>query len=202
MRKLLYALLPSLALVGMTACDDEPDNPGDFSIKPVIELGTLRSLNTGAEYPLVVERTADTTYMYDYEHVDTILDARGNPVLDANGNVRVNRETRQRLGNTTGKLTMIEKIMLPSSMDAPRDTFELTINSNARWTVTNTNSACTWLKNFNSLSGNGDGKINFEVIISMGNVERQSTVQQIMASDSSVVICVPFGHTGLRYQPQ
>ena len=200
MRKLLYITLLGVLIIGISACEDTPENPGDFSLKSELKLGdVLESRTTGAKYPLVVAREFDSTYRYFYEVYDTLKDAAGEPILDSNGKLQITVTEESYLSRRTAHFIEFEKIMFPSYEDVDFDTITLTINSNANWQAP-MNVSVNWYNNVDGTStGGGDGTFKFSVKQFGNVVSKNVAVQEIFTRDSTVMYRFYFGHTGLKY---
>ena len=200
MRKLLYVALAAATLAGVYACDNVAENPGDFSLKPELKFGSaMVSKNTGAQYPLVVAREFDSTYRYTYDIYDTLKDANGDPILDAQGKLQITTTEGSYLSKRTAHCIFYEKIMFPSYDDVEFDTIMLDISSNANWKAL-MGSSVNWYNNVgNTEKGGGDGTFMFSVK-QFGNVlSKYEVTQDFYTADSTVMYRMVFGHYGLKY---
>lgn len=200
MKKLL--LLPAAALIiSLAACENEPENPGDFNVRSELRVGELRSLVTGDVYPLKVARETDTVYQYSYEVNDTAKDAQGNPLLRPDGQLDITTETRWYDSKKTAHFVEYEPVYLPSFVSVPVDTFELSLYSNANWLAPAPSASVTWFKNINSTTGGGgDGVVNFTVNQFLNEISRHVAEQVLLTKDSLEMVRIYIRHTGLKYQ--
>lgn len=194
MKKLIYMLALGL-LYCATGCEDEPGNPGDFSVKSVLEIGAVTSLTTGDEYSLTVAREIDSTYMYSYTVNDTVKDENGEPEIGADGNYIINTEIRYYPSRVTARFIEMEPITLASSVD----TFSIALKSNARWLapVPDAGGKVQWYYNVNSTTGGGgDGAVNFRVTRNRNYTRAVDAVQYIHTQDSTVMYKLVFKQAG------
>lgn len=200
MRKLIYAALAAVSLAGFYACDDAPKNPGDFSLKPELRLGTaMVSKNTGSLYPLVVAREFDTTYRYTYDIYDTLKDASGSPILDTQGKLQITVTEGSYFSKVTARCVEFEKVMFPSYEEIEFDTIRLEIMSNANWRAP-MGKAVNWYNNVgNTEKGGGDGTFSFSIKRFNNVVSKNEVEQELFTSDSTVMYKFTFGHYGLKY---
>ena len=104
MKKSFYSLLVgSLLYFSFSACEDDATNPGDFSLKPTLEVTGIASASNNA-YTFKLARSIDTTYRYFYTEADTLKDQNGNLVKDEQGNYQITKDSIYYDGQTTGKL--------------------------------------------------------------------------------------------------
>lgn len=200
MRKLLLCSLLGATAIGFTACQDDPKNPGDFSLKSELQLAQkMVSKNTGREYPLVVAREFDSTFRYTYEVYDTIKDAAGNPILDDSGKLQIITTEESYLSRRTAHFIEYKKIMFLSYEDVDFDTITLDLKSNANWQAP-MDADVNWYKILDGTNkGGGDGTFKIS-IKQFGNVESNKVaVQEIYSRDSTVMYRFYFGHYGLKY---
>lgn len=187
----------------LAACENEPENPGDFSIRSELRIGELRSLVTGDVYPLIVRREIDTVYRYSYEVSDTAKDAQGNPLLRPDGQLDITTETRWYDGPKTAHFVEYETVYLPSFENVPVDTFELKVYSNANWLAPAPSATVTWFKNINSTTGGGgDGVVNFTVNMFLNEISKHVAEQVLLTKDSLEMARLYIRHTGLKYTGQ
>lgn len=191
MRKLFYMSVAAM-LLSLSACESEPKNPGDFSVKSELTMAELVSLKTGAVYPLQVKINRDTTYIYEV--------IRDKKKYNPDSTYVVVKDTSYHAGNS-GKYIEFEKVMLPSYPELPYDTLELKITSNARWLANEPEVA--WFSNVGKVVvGGGNGRILMSIKQFGNEVSKNVAEQTIMTSDSTLLYMLPIGHTGLKYKPQ
>lgn len=193
MRKLLYVPLLFGIIFGFAvSCDETMDNPGDFSLKATLEIDPVIVSTSGNEYTLQVARVTDTTYRYFYTVNDTTKDEDGNPVIGSDSKYIIKTDTIYYDSKITAKMTEYELLELPS----PADTFTITLHSNARWKapVPDAGGKIQWFFNYNlltggtSITGGGDGNVYFRVTRNKNYRRAVVAVQDIMTSDSTVLI--------------
>ncbi|MCE1154775.1 MAG: hypothetical protein LWW91_01410 [Bacteroidales bacterium] len=75
MRRILISGLLA-ALIVFSSCEQEPVNPGDFTLQPTLEVVQITD-TSGTNYPFAIQRSIDTTYRSGkkgkYIELDTIL---------------------------------------------------------------------------------------------------------------------------------
>lgn len=204
MKKLFYLIASSLVVANMlTACEDDvAKNPGDFNLKPTLEISeVITSLNSG-DFQLKKQRETDTTYRYFYLKEDTLRDADGNFVIDSRGNMVVKTDTVYYNSKITARLTEYELVMLP----APADTFSISLKSNAKWNAPLPpkvdGKEVNWYYNYNNwvggslTTGGGDGEVGFRVSRNRNKTRATVAVQDIMTADSTVLIRLRFCQKG------
>ena len=200
MKKLLYISAVGLSLAALSACESEPKNPGDFSVKSELTVVDIKSQTTGDVYPLVVARLVDTTYHYYYNVNDTLKDAAGVPVLGPDGNLQITTEEKFYLSKKTAKLTEFEPVIFPSFTDVPYDTLAMNLTSNAAWEAPDPKTAVSWYANVNSSQrGGGDGTIYFSVRQFANKMSKYVVTQDVFTRDSMQMYRFTFRHTGLLY---
>lgn len=205
MRKLLYFMfLLGVASWVVVACDDTKDNPGDFSLKATLEVEPVLVSVKGNEYALNVARVTDTTYRYFYTENDTTKDENGEPVIGSDGKLIIKVDTIYYNSKVTAKLTEYELLELPSEAD----TFTVSLRSNARWKapVPSAGGKVQWYFNYNlltggtSTAGGGDGRMYFRTTRNKNYRRSVVAVQDIMTSDSTVLVRLNFVQRGEKDQ--
>ena len=203
MKKLFYALVLMAAGLGFVACDDdEAKNPGDFNLKSTLEMDTKIVSTQGFECQLELLESRDTTYEYQVTKYDTLKDENNKPILDAEGKLQITTETSWVKGGLTAKMHEYKLVTLPSKAD----TFTLALKSNARWKapVPSAGGKVQWYYNYNlvtgstSTSGGGDGNVYFRVTRNRNKKRSVEAVQDIMTSDSTVLVRLHFTQSGER----
>lgn len=203
MKKLLFLFAAALVVANaLTACDDDvAKNPGDFSLKPTLEIEPVVTSITGTQYQLSKVREIDTTYVYFYLKEDTARDASGEFVIGPDGNYVVTVDTVYYNSKITAKFTEYGLVTLP----APADTFRVALKSNSKWKapVPGTGGKVQWFYNYNILTGatttagGGDGEVNFRVSRNRNkNPRAVVAVQDILTEDSTVMVRLRFMQEG------
>lgn len=186
MRKLFCLILGGLLLsVGFASCDDEPDNPGDYSIRGTIGLTGITSV-LGNEYELIVSREFDSTIVrYNLKYDTTFAD-------DGTTVVEIKEDT---LWYEDGVCHYVKMEQIDLSPD--RDTLAISIVSNARWTAPAPSGGTpNW---FTPQEGGGGGDGTLHAVVSRNgsaNPRRNLKVQQIITSDSATIYEIPFMQLG------
>ena len=203
MKRLIYLLAGAALLGGFSACDDDKDNPGDFSLKSTLELGNITSKN-GRYYPLVVEETKDTVYEYFYNVNDTLKDESGEPIPDQFGDPQVTVRQESYFSKKTAKLVRMKQVVLFST----EDELTIPITSNARWLapeprhILNGEAKDPWLLNIESTTkGGGDAFLKLKA----SNTRSKRTVgafQSVLSSDSMIMYIIPFTQVGRNQTPE
>lgn len=200
MKKLLYLAAATGLLASVAACEDDPKNPGDFSLKSELEITQVRSLSNGEIYPLTVARTIDTTYHYYYTVYDTVKDAEGNPVLGTDGKLQISSEEKFYLSKITAKMVEFDTIFFPSFEGLAVDTLSLDIKSNANWKAPELVTPVIWYNVVNSSSsGGGDGSFVFSVNQFKNELSKHKVLQDLFTRDSTLMFRLHFRHYGLKH---
>lgn len=184
------------------SCENVIENPGDYSVKPTLEIATSVTSIGGTEYPMSVVSERDTAYRYFYTKRDTLKDAAGEPILDEHGAQQITIDTIYYNSKTHAHFVEMALVTLPSAAD----TFRITLKSNARWKspVPSTGGKVQWYFNYNILTGGtttaggGDGEINFRTLRNRGVKRPVNAVQYIFTSDSTVMYKLTFAQSGER----
>lgn len=185
MRKLLYLLVGGLLGAGVTACDNEPKNPGDFSVKSEISIKGLVSAMTGTVYNLNVERSIDTVFNTGVVVYDSIFDTNGEYLSRTPDTIWVP-------ANYTTRYTFMEPVVLESFAD----TLNLSLGSNAKWLCpTPESSSAQWLYT-DQAGGGGDYDLTIRSTRNRNFLRKSYTYLTIYSSDSTVFYKIPFGQKG------
>lgn len=185
MRKLLFFLTVAALASGVVSCDNEPKNPGDFTVKSTLNVDMIKSMTTGETYNLSVARSFDTIFKTPVQVWDTIYDANGE-FLERNA------DTIWVPSKFTTRYIETQPVVLPSVAD----TFSMDLTTNAKWLSPNpTIVDLPWIYNESTTGGGGDGTIIFRVARNR-NFARSLTPMLIYTSDSTVFYKIPFGQTG------
>lgn len=187
MKKILY-LIAALGITwGVVSCDNEPKNPGDFSVKSTMSLGNMVSLSTGEVYALKVAKTVDSIFTSKVTAYDTIWDENGE---------FLKREAKEVIVPAKFTTTYVEyePVVLPIAAD----TLAIDITTNARWESPQPTRPRGGVQFYNdaTTSGGGDGTI---VIRSDYNEFYNTTAAaslNIYTSDSTVYHKVLLHQTG------
>lgn len=195
MKKSFYSLLVgSLLYFVFSACEDDAKNPGDYSLKPALEVTGITSASNNP-YTFNLARSVDTTYRYSYTESDTLKDQNGNYIKDGQGNYQITKDTIYYDGQTTGKLFEMEKIML----DPDIDTLMISIVSNCKWKAPMPSSGgkVQWFFTQN-LAGGGDGTLTVAVTRNRNASNRAvDAVQIVHTPDSMIMYKLVFGQKGV-----
>ena len=202
MKKLLFFIALAVAMTAVVSCESEAENPGDFSIKATLDVGTAVTSINGDEYALTVARQIDTTYMYYTVERDTAVDDNGDYVITSDGTYDITIDTIWFEGDITATYIEMEPILLPSAAD----TFTIKLTTNARWTapVPDPGSYTQWYYNYcistggSLISGGGNGQLDFRVTRNRTTQRKQTAIQYIYTSDSTVLYMIPFNQSGER----
>lgn len=190
------------ALLTLAACDDTPKNPGDFSLTSTVEMAYFKSLTTGQEYKLEVLSQRDTVWTYPQYRRDTLKDYTGQPVIGADGKLKITVDTLHVPGWTKGRMIQYKEVIIPSYADVALDTLEIRLNSNANWLAPAPPATVTWFNNINATTaGGGDGMVQFTIKQFAGALSKHTAEQIIMTKDSTVMMVLPIKHSGLKYNP-
>lgn len=201
MKKTFYFAGVVAALWLVASCESEPKNPGDFSLKSELRLGSaIESMTSGELFPLKVARECDTTYKYQYILKDTLKDDNGDPIIGEGGKLTITDDTVYVLSKIKAHFYEMEPVYLPSKAD----TFRIDIASNAFWKAANPKmSGTAWYKNHNSTStGGGDSEFQFVVQRRRGNKRTELANQYFITSDSTTMYLIPIGQWGEKDEPK
>lgn len=185
MKKIFYLLAAIGVTWGIVSCDSEPKNPGDFSIKSTMEVGSIMSLVNGQTYNLKVMRDFDTIFKNGVQVWDTVFDANGEFVSRTADTIWVPAKHNTRY---------VE--MEPVVFEAQADTFSLNLSTNAKWESPSPISSVPWIYNESTTAGGGDGTIIFRIARNRNFKRSTYTPMYIYTSDSTVFYKIPFGQKG------
>lgn len=194
MRRIYYLLVLLAGLWGFVACDNAPTNPGDFNVKCELAVGTIVSQSTGQAYSFTIVRDFDTIFQHRYFKYDTLKNAAGEPVITG-GKMTITTDTLYYPSKFTARYRCSDTIMLPSAAD----TFSVKIQSNSRWfaPVPDNKKIKQWFFNYNaSLSGAGDGTLQFYTERNRGKRRANFADQRIFTQDTTITINLVFGQAG------
>lgn len=179
----------------MGSCDRMPENPGNFNVVSEVMVGSIISAS-GDEYPVKFVREIDTIYQHRYFKYDTLKNAQGEPVV-VNGRMTITTDTLYYPSTYTARYKCSDTIMLP----AKADTFSVKVKSNARWfaPVPDNKKLKQWLFNYNaSLSGSGDGTLQFYVERNRAKRRANYADQVVFTQDTTVMLNIVIGQRGER----
>ena len=191
-----------MAVLCISACDNEATNPGDYELKSSLELVPELTSTGGFTAVFSELRSKDTTYTYPKIITDTLRDEEGTPIIGQDGILSTKSDTLWQPGNITAHFTEYNIIELPSKAD----TFTISLKSNAQWKapVPSSGGKVQWYYNYNlitgstSTSGGGDGYVFFRVSRNRGRRRAIVAVQDIMTNDSTQLIRLRFVQKGER----
>lgn len=179
-----------LLLGGMiTSCDNEPKNPGDYTVKSEISLGDIISQGDGKVYSLHVAKTIDSIFSSTVTVYDTIYDDNGE---------FLKREARDVVvpAKFTTRYVEYEPVFLP----IPADTFAINIISNAKWTSPQPTRPRGGVQFYNlTTGGGGDGTLIFRSDYNEFYNTTAPAALNIYSSDSTVyhkVLLHQYGEIG------
>lgn len=184
MRKLFYLILGGVLLgIGFTSCDDEPDNPGDFSITGTLGVMSITS-NSGNTYGLEIAREFDSTITRYNVLLGTVVNPDGTET-----------ETKDTVWYTDGVCHYVKMKQVDLAPNA--DTITVVVSSNARWNAPQpTVKGRRWYAVMNG-AGNGDGYLTVDILENTSATARTNVaLQQIITSDSATIYEIPFGQLG------
>ena len=188
MRKLLYMAATGIAIGGLiTACDNEPKNPGDFSIKSQMSLSDIVSQKTGTQYPLRQTNAFDTVLGNMVTVYDSIFDDQGEFVERKGHDSLVNSKV-------TTRFIEFEPIMLPVAAD----TFAINITTNARWVSPQPTKprGASQIYNDATTSGGGNGTLIFRTDKNINATRQVPADMYIYTSDSTIMYKIPLLQEG------
>lgn len=213
MKKLIGFALAVGALLSVLSCEDEAENPGNFSLKAELTIDSVMTSTLGHKYILEEEAVFDTAYTNTYEKRDTtfevdddgnfVLDEKGKkiPVIGGDGKLIIKVDT---ITFRTGKRGVFHKMKL-IKLESPADTFTIHIRSNAKWRAPEyAPKKAQWFFNYNlrtgsnSLTGNGDSYFYFRTLRNKNKTRVEPVPQYILTSDSAVMYQLNFVQAGER----
>ncbi|MDE5596090.1 MAG: hypothetical protein K2I89_11060, partial [Muribaculaceae bacterium] len=149
--------------------------------------------------PLTVARSIDSTYRYSYNVYDTLKDASGEAILDKDGKLQITTTVDYYFSHITAKYVEFERITLPSYVDVELDTFDLEVNSNAKWLAPKIKEDVNWYNVISTTTGGGDGTLSFTIKQFSGTTSKNIVNQIMLTADSALMYRIQLGHTGLKY---
>ena len=187
MKKIFYFLAAVGITWGVVSCDNEPKNPGDFSIKPELSVSDMVSQTTGTAYPLNVSKTIDSIFGSNITVYDTIWDDNGDYVDRTSSNVWV-----------PSKFTTHYVEFEPITVSAMPDTFAIKITTNAKWNAPQPSKPRGGSQFYTiTTSGGGNGSLIFRSEINENATRKVAAELNIYTSDSTVYYKVPLLQEGL-----
>jgi hypothetical protein len=204
MKQLFYLSAILCVVCGSVASCKDDGYPGDFNIKPTLAIIPEVTSLHGDTIALTQIRSIDSTYRYFYLHYDTLKDEGGEPVIGGDGKLVIAKDTVWYYSKITAKFTEYALVELPSTAD----TFTIRLQSNAKWNapIPDRGDKVQWYYNYNLItggtttSGGGDGMLNFRVTRNKNYRRPVTAVQDIMTSDSSVLVRLRFTQRGEKDQ--
>lgn len=177
MRKLLYLLAGGMLAAGFVACDNEPKNPGDFSVASELSLGNVVSQVDGKVYTLKVAQAFDSVFGSNVTVWDTVYNANGDFESRSSRSVWVPSKF-------TTRYVEYEPIMLPSDAQ----TFAIDIYTNAKWVSPQPTKPRGGSQFYNDATtgGGGDGTLIFRSEINENKTRTVSAQMNIYTQDSTV----------------
>ncbi|MCH5241366.1 MAG: hypothetical protein J1F67_02935 [Muribaculaceae bacterium] len=186
MKKIFYLIAAVGITWGIVSCDNEPKNPGDYSVKSELSIGDVVSQVNGQVYALQVAKSIDSVFTNKVTAYDTIWDENGN---------FVSREGREVIipSKFTTKYVEYEPIMVP----AEADTFEIHVTSNAKWFLSTASyRGSSTFYNINS-GGGGNGTLLFRSAINRNGTRKVAADLNVYTSDSTIYHKVTLLQEGL-----
>lgn len=194
MKKLLYFLLLLSGGFGVSACDEEAKNPGDYSLKTTLKIldATTKS---GKNLNLDVLREIDSTYVRFRIRKDTLKGPDGIPIKDSNGKLTITDDTTFYNGRITARFVEMKKVVLESALD----TVLIALESNAKWMAPMpvAGGKVQWFFT-QRLAGGGTGTIIARVTQNKDTERTVDAVQYVLTSDSAVMYKLVFGQKGQK----
>lgn len=185
----------AFAVAGMASCEDTYENPGDFSIQATLDIDREVTAYSGATYALTVASTSDSVFTHEYTVSDTLKHDDGSYVYNDRGQLTITSETKTYPSKFTTKVIDMEPVLLSSA----EDTLKIHVVSNARWTADQpkVSTGAQWYYNYlSSVAGGGNGVVYFRTVRNKNYQRKGTATQEIMTSDSTVLIRIPFKQSG------
>ena len=188
MKKIFYFIAAIGIAWGIVSCDNEPKNPGDFSIDAYLTVGDIVSQKTGEVYPLNVAYSCDTVFFTSGTVKDTVFDASGNIV-------EINSTPVYAYSDVTTHFIEFEPVTFPFEAD----TFAIDISTNSKW-VTQKPKKVTGNSEFYcmNLGGGGNGTFQFRSIVNINYNRTRTADFYIYTSDSTVMVKIPCYQLGMK----
>lgn len=192
MKKILLLFAAAgLLLTGITSCDSEPKNPGDFSIKAELSLSDIISLSSEDEkqltFPINIVSEYDSIYQRKVGFKDTIFDEAGEIVEIKNDTVIIPSDY-------TARIHRAAPVVLPSYAD----TFRIDVTSNARWNAPAPTTTGNWYNAMENTTGGGDSYTTFRTIRNRTSMRATPAMLRVYTSDSMVMYIIPLYQSGER----
>ena len=181
MKKIFYLIGAFAVMWGIVSCDNEPKNPGDYSIKPYLTFGDFVSLVDGQSYPISMDRIYDTVFQYPVVLYDSIFNEEGE------------FERRQARDTIYQPATFTTKWYKANNLDLTfkPDTLVVEVSSNSRWKTPDIVSNQDWPKvNGPAQFGGGDGNFKVELDENYWAFNITGTLY-IHTSDSTIFYEIP-----------
>lgn len=214
MKKLLGFVMAMGLVFTVLSCEDEAENPGDFSLKAELTFDPMIMTSTsGLTYTLEEEAVYDTAFTSTYEKIDTTFEVDENgdfvigedgkkvPVIGDDGHLVTTSTT---ITYETGKRGVFHKMKM-IKLEPAADTFTIHIKSNAMWRAPQyAPKKAQWFFNYNlrtdgnSLTGGGDGYFYFRTLRNKNKTRVEPVPQYIFTSDSTVMYQLNFSQAGER----
>ncbi len=202
MKKILYLLVGIELLFFAVSCEEKAKNPGDFNLKAELTMDNQLISTLGESFELKAFNTIDSTYRYSAYKNDTLKDSEGKPIIGPDGKLVITIDTIYYYSKITAKFIEMDTINLP----AKADTFTIKLKSNARWRapVPSPGDKAQWFYNYNiltggtSISGGGDGVLQFRVSRNRNKKRPLDAVQYIYTNDSTIMYRLVFSQAGER----
>lgn len=181
MKKLLIPVL-GVVLGTFVACDDSPENPGDFNVKCSLEITGLRSA-AGHVYPWEVGRTVDSQIVRSYIKYDTIFSETGKPQ-------EITKDTVYYASNTRTTFHFVNEVTLENGAD----TLYIDLKSNAKWSAPVPELGSVPFRWFvpQNIAGGGDGTITVALTANPSSKKDVDSEQTVFTADSAVMYVFKF----------
>ncbi|MCH5238788.1 MAG: hypothetical protein J1F38_01055 [Muribaculaceae bacterium] len=187
MKKIFYLIAGIGIAWGIVSCDNEPKNPGDYSVKSTLSIARFVNDNTGETYAIEVEEYIDSLFKQKVAVKDTTYDADGKQVVTTDS-ITVDR-------SHTTAFYKIKTIALP----AEPSTYTIEIESNAKWFAPAAirNGGANYFQNDGAVSGGGDGYLNYHTLDATTTTNRPNPFTlNIFTNDTTVYYRIPVTQLG------
>lgn len=187
MRKIFLGIAVAIAGLVVVSCDNEPKNPGNYSIKSTLKVVDFVADDTGQVYPVEIEEMIDSLFMSKVAVKDTTYDEDGKQVITTDS-VTVPR-------SHTTAFYKAKLITLPATESA----YTVNIESNAKWYAPAAvrQGGANYFQNDGVVSGGGDGYLNYHTLDASTVADRPNPfILNVYTNDTTVWYRIPVTQLG------
>lgn len=184
MNKIKILITCIVGLILISSCEDKALNPGDFTLKSELEIVQIYD-TLGNSYTIDILKSIDTTYLYPRITSDTLKDAGGTPIRDAQNKLQITKDTVFVPGNKVAKYIELDTVLVAS----PKNELRIKLKSNARWQAPTPDfkGKIAWYLTQN-VNGGGDATIKVKILSGLSTKRRPVLANQFIYSRDSLVL--------------